>query len=60
MCKKSRISSGEIKSSVVYERKPVKGFDEGLEIFKVAGNVFSLVWTNRLKQGHFQINPSLK
>lgn len=39
----SRISSAEIKSNAVDERKPVKGFEERLEIFKTAEKVFSLV-----------------
>lgn len=43
MCVGSRISSTEIKSNAVDERRPVKGFEEGLEIFKTAEKVYSLV-----------------
>ena len=43
MCVRSRISSTEIKSDTADERNPVKGFEEGLEIFKTTEKVFSLL-----------------
>lgn len=43
VCVWNRISSTEIKSNAVDERKTVKGFEEGLEFFKTAEKVFSLV-----------------
>lgn len=43
MCVRNRISSAEMKSNAVDKRKTLKGFEEGLEIFRTAEKVFSLV-----------------